>query len=261
MRGFDRAADIYDQTRGFPPGVGQRVAESLVNFVGLTPDDRALEIGIGTGRIGKPLAAILGSNHHLVGIDLSRRMMDQLGATAPPGVRPPALVEADALSIPFPARTFRAIVVVHVLHLIREWETLLAEVSRVRALGGMFVGGWNDHPPESSAERIGQKSREIAAARGVPIKRQGLAGFAELAPHIPGARAQTVVAAEWTVERAPSLALQSIAERHFSSSWMIPDDIFPAVLADVQAWAQSEWRDLDCAIAESRQFKWMKIEW
>jgi len=59
MPGFDRAADIYDQTRGFPPGVGDRVAAALVDFVGLKPDDRILEIGVGTGRIAKPLAVAL----------------------------------------------------------------------------------------------------------------------------------------------------------------------------------------------------------
>ncbi len=260
MPGFDRAADIYDQTRGFPPGVGDRVAAALVDFVGLKPDDRILEIGVGTGRIAKPLAVALGPDHHVTGVDLSRKMMDRLVETLPPGVRRPDLVEAAALRLPFPAHTFRAILMVHVLHLIREWQALIAEVTRVGARGGAFVGGWNDHPPESSGERISKKFREIAAAHGVPIEQQGIPNFEDLLPHMPGVRAESVVAAEWVVERAPRLAMQSIAERHFSSSWIIPDGIFPAVLADMQAWAEKEWPDLDRAIPEVRRFKWMKVE-
>lgn len=260
MPGFDRAADVYDQTRGFPPGIGDRVAAALVNFAGLEPAHSVLEIGIGTGRIAKPLAAALGPAHHITGIDLSRRMMNRLVETFPPGVRRPDLAEADALRLPFPPETFRAIIVVHVLHLIREWPALVAEVMRVRARGGVLVGGWNHHPPESSGERIGKKFREIAAAHGVSLERQGLARFEDLLPHIPGARAESVIAAEWVVERAPRLALQSIAERHFSSSWIVPDEIFPAVLAEIEAWANKEWLDLDRAIPERRRFKWMKIE-
>ncbi|MEK9164448.1 MAG: class I SAM-dependent methyltransferase, partial [Chloroflexota bacterium] len=257
---FDRAAHNYDQTRAFPPGVGEQVAAALVNLVGCSPADRILEIGIGTGRIARPLAALLGPNHRITGVDLSRKMMDRLVAATAPDVRRPQLAEASATFLPFPAETFRAILVVHVLHLVRDWQTAVAEALRVRAPGGVLVGGWNDHPPESSGERISQKFREVAKARGISTERQGLAHFRDVLAHLPPARADEIVAAEWTVDRAPRLALQSIAERHFSSAWLIPDDVFPAVLADVEAWAAREWRDLDQTIPERRRFNWMKLE-
>lgn len=256
---FDRAADVYDRTRGFPPGVGEQVAAALVELVGLAPPDRVLEIGIGTGRIAKPLAALLGRRHRIVGVDISRQMMAQLLAATSPSHTRPNLVEANALRLPFPARVFRAILLVHVLHLIRDWRGVVEEIKRVRAGGGVFVGGWNDHPAESSSERINTKFRQVAAAHGVPIDRQGLASFADLLAHLPNARAEEIVAAEWTVERSPRLALHSIAERHFSSSWFVPDDLFPVVRADVEAWAAREWPDLDRALPEPRRFKWMKL--
>ena len=260
MTTFDRAAHFYDQTRGFPPGVGEQVAAALVNLVGCSSTDRILELGIGTGRVAKPLVALLGPNHRLTGVDLSRRMMDRLVAAALPELRRPDLAEASVTFLPFPAQTFRAILVVHVLHLVCDWRAAIAEALRVRAGGGVLVGGWNDHPPESSGERISQKFREVASAHGVSAERQGLAHFRGLLAHLPQARAGETVAAEWMVERAPRQALQSIAERHFSSAWHIPDDLFPAVLADVEAWAAREWRDLDQTIPEMRRFKWMKLE-
>ena len=260
MTSFDRAADIYDQTRGFPPGVSERVVAALVKFLNLTPDQPILEIGVGTGRIAKPLAAALGPGHHLSGIDLSRKMMGRLRDSLPITVKPPALMEANALRLPFPARTFQAILTVHVLHLIREWRDLLVEMERARAPGGIFVGGWNDHPPESSGERLSQKFRELAVGHGISIESQGIGMYRDVLQHLPNARATEITAAEWTIERAPRLALQSIAERHFSSSWLVPDDLYPALYAELEAWAQKEWPDLDQAILERRSFKWLKIE-
>lgn len=257
---FDRAADIYDQTRGFPPGVGDQVAAVLVDFASLTPADRTLEIGIGTGRIAKPLAARLGPTHHITGIDVSQKMMAQLRATLPPGVRPPMLVEANATALPFPNQTFRAVIFVHILHLIREWQDVIKTCRQLLIPGGFLLGGWNDHSDESSGNRIGKKFQEIATVHGISAERQGLSQFQDLLKYLPDAHATEIVAAEWTVERAPRLALQSIADRHFSSAWLVPDETFPAIYADLEAWAKKEWPDLDQAIPETRGFKWMKLE-
>lgn len=261
MTSFDRAAEIYDQTRGFPPGVGEQVAAALMDFAGLHAEDRILEIGIGTGRIARPFAAALGPRHRVVGIDISRKMMERLLTNFSPDLQCPHLAEADARRLPFPDRCFRAILTVHVLHLMRDWPTVLSEMLRVRAPAGVLVGGWNDHPPVSSGERINRKFRELAAAHGIPLERQGLAEYPDLLKHLPPTvRVAEVIAAEWTVERAPRLALQAVAERHFSSSWIVPDEIYPSIYAELEAWAKEEWPDLDRAIPETRWFKWMKIE-
>ncbi len=259
MTSFDRAADIYDQTRGFPQNVGAQVAQALVGLLKLLPSDRVLEIGIGTGRIAKPLIEILGNDHHVTGIDLSRNMMDRLRAKFD-SARSPDLIQGDAASLPFADHVFQAIITVHVLHLIRDPQKVIAEMSRVRAQSGMFVGGWNDHNPDSVAERINKKFRALASAHGVSTERQGLANYSDLLPHLPTASATEIVAAEWTVDRAPRFALQAIAERHYSSSWIIPDSIFPSVLAEINEWASKEWGDLDRAVPDDRRFKWMKIE-
>lgn len=259
MTSFDRAADIYDQTRGFPQDVGEQVAQALVSLLNLSPSDRILEIGIGTGRIAKPLIEILGSDHHVAGIDLSRNMMDRLRAKFDTA-RPPDLIQGDAVSLPFADHVFRAIITVHVLHLIRDPQKVIAEMNRLRATDGVFVGGWNDHDPDSVAERINKKFRALASAHGISMERQGLANYSDLLPHLPTASATEIVAAEWTVDRAPRFALQAIAERHYSSSWIIPDEIFPVVLAEINDWASKEWGDLDRAVPEVRRFKWMKIE-
>ena len=72
---FDRAAGFYDATRGYPPGVEVEVAAALVRAGDLDRRSRVLEIGIGTGRIARPLAPHVDRIH---GVDLSRPMLEQL---------------------------------------------------------------------------------------------------------------------------------------------------------------------------------------
>jgi SAM-dependent methyltransferase len=260
MISFDRAAEFYDQTRGFPPGIGAKVAAALIDFLPLTPADRVLEIGVGTGRIAVPLSVALGPNHRLTGVDISRKMMARLRANQPANIPPAALIEADATQLPFATGTFRALITVHVLHLIRNWRGLLQDMDRVRAPGGVFVNGGNDHTPESSGEQINRKFREIARTHGISAERQGLDTPQDLLVALPGTRATETIAATWVIERAPRLALQSLAERHFSSAWQIPDAIYPTLYAETEAWAKSHWPDLDQSIPETRGFKWTKIE-
>jgi hypothetical protein len=51
---FDRAADTYDGTRALPPEALGQTTELLSGEIG---SRRCLEVGVGTGRIARPLAA------------------------------------------------------------------------------------------------------------------------------------------------------------------------------------------------------------
>src|SRR5262245_19720761 len=94
---FDRAAHFYDATRSLPPEVAQAQTAQLLSELG-DADRPVLEIGVGTGRIGAPLA----DRHRIVGIDLSREMLRVL-AGKQSGV---VAVEGDAARLPFRGETF-----------------------------------------------------------------------------------------------------------------------------------------------------------
>src|SRR5262249_12377514 len=64
---FDRAADVYDETRRLTPEASAATTHLLAAELG--ERGAALEIGVGTGLIGLPLAA---AGVRLVGLDLSR---------------------------------------------------------------------------------------------------------------------------------------------------------------------------------------------
>jgi ubiquinone/menaquinone biosynthesis C-methylase UbiE len=135
---FDRAADYYDKTRGYPPGEEKGVAAIIAQAGNLNTNSRVLEIGIGTGRIALPVAPLVSS---YFGLDLSRPMMDKL-RTKQNG-EAIFLVEGDATKLPYPDKTFDAAVVVHVFHLIPNWQDALAEVGRVLRPGATLVHSWS----------------------------------------------------------------------------------------------------------------------
>jgi ubiquinone/menaquinone biosynthesis C-methylase UbiE len=94
-----------------------------------------LEIGVGTGRIALPLAPRV---RWLVGVDLSLSMLLRLRSK--PGAERVCAVRADAETLPFPDRSFDAVLSAHVVHLLPAWRRVLDEVKRVLVPGGLIVG-------------------------------------------------------------------------------------------------------------------------
>ncbi|HBZ69454.1 MAG TPA: hypothetical protein DEP35_06875 [Deltaproteobacteria bacterium] len=136
---FDRAADRYDATRGFPPGVAEQVAALVHEAAALNARAHLLEIGVGTGRLALPLAA---RGLRITGVDLSRRMMERLLAKC--GSLRVDAVRADATQLPFASASFDAVLGVHVFHLIPRWRDVLREIARVLHPRGLLVHGGDD---------------------------------------------------------------------------------------------------------------------
>src|SRR5450432_2350586 len=142
---FDRAADYYDQTRGFPPGEDKNFAALLARVGGWNKRSRILEIAIGTGRIAAPLAPMVGT---LVGVDLSVLMMARI-RTKPAGdsIR---LAQADITQLPFADHSVDGAVAVHIFHLVPNWRDALTELARVLRHDAVLVHGKSSRPDLSS---------------------------------------------------------------------------------------------------------------
>ena len=74
---FDRAAPLYDATRGYPPEVAEQIGAAIIKAADAQPDTRFLEIGVGTGRIALPIAL---HGYDYTGVDISAPMVDRLRA-------------------------------------------------------------------------------------------------------------------------------------------------------------------------------------
>lgn len=138
---FDRAVEYYDQTRGFPSDVVEPAIRMMAEVSDLHANSRVLEIGIGTGRIALPLAAHV---HSIIGLDLSRPMMERLRAKQT--TEAIHLIEGDATRLPLPDASVDAVVVVHVFHAVNPWEAALAEIRRVLKPNGVLISGDTDIP-------------------------------------------------------------------------------------------------------------------
>ncbi len=121
MAEFDRVAEIYDATRSLPEDEMQRALETLAEAL----DARwtILDAGVGTGRFAAPLRE---SGFEIVGLDISTKMMSKAREK---GVND--LVRAGISELPFRDKMVDATLIVHILHLVKDWKATVREVGRV----------------------------------------------------------------------------------------------------------------------------------
>lgn len=232
---FDRAAEYYDETRGFPPGIEQPVAEMLARVGRLNASSRVLEIGIGTGRIAVPLAPYVRAYY---GVDLARPMIDKLlGKREDEPVYP---VIGDARQLPFAGGSFDTVIAVHVFHLIPGFHEALDEVRRVLKPDGVLLHGWNRGDHQSEVDRVWN---ETVTAHGAPVaSTPGAMTHDQRDTFLQedGWQLQAEEYYAYTFERAPIEHLNRLRARMFSRQWAMSDEVHSAGIAAVEAYfAQS----------------------
>lgn len=255
---FDRAAETYDATRGFPPGIADQVADAAATILGR--EARVVEIGVGTGRIARPLAA---RGVRVTGVDLSRAMMARLRELLPAGGLPVHLIEGDAAGLPLASGRFDAVLAVHVFHLIAGWQAALTEVRRVMRPGGCLLTGYDWRPPDSPSARLFDQWRAIVQQGGFDAHGPGARDFDDVRAYLlaSGAAMDEVSVGAWTVTRTITQALETVEHRTWSSTWAVPDDFFPRSLAELRAWAVDEFGSLEREFAVSHRFVWQTFRW
>ena len=241
---FDRAAGYYDETRGLPPEVAERVADRIEATVG--PDARLVEVGVGTGRVALPLHR---RGRRVLGVDLSAPMLERYRAKAGRlGLGPPPLVRGDATRLPLRDGCADAVLEVHVLHLIPRWRQALAEARRVLAPGGTVLIGRGGHrevhgPRDDVLRRF---ERLATAAGGGPAKLGATdddAKVAELTAH--GGAAEPLEPIAWEDEQSYASALDLVERRRFSYMWRLPDDVWRTATDRLRAELEADHPDLD----------------
>src|SRR5262245_58187071 len=257
---FDQAAANYDAARGFPAGVGEQVAQAAAGWIG--PGARVLEVGIGTGRIGKPLAAL---GLRVIGLDLARQMMARLltdlRTAGHAGQPAPALVQGDVYRLPLANGSLEAVVAVHVFQLLSDWPAAIAEVRRVLRPGGLFLNGYEWRPPDSPGARLMERWRLILATSGGPA---GAARDfddlrAELARTGAGYAERTV--GHWSTTRTLSRLLETIEHRTWSSGSEQNRAALFDCLSQIRAWAVAEFGTLEQPHNVPHRFVWQRFAW
>lgn len=233
---FDRAADFYDETRGFPPGVEKQAAALMAQVGRLNPTSRVLEIGIGTGRIALPLAAHVRT---VAGIDLARPMMERLVSKRTE--EPVHVVEGSAEHLPFPDQSWDGSVAVHVFHLIPGWRTVLNELARVLKPEASLIHAWG-HASEDDLWSIWEKTYgqpAVGVARTEQMNFLPEAGWRRVGEKQTLAYKRTIV---------PRTLIERIEKRVFSATWRMTDEQIAAGAAFMKSLIQERYGNPDQSV-------------
>lgn len=140
---YNFIAGIYDwliEITAFLDGVqDERERERLVKHLELVGGESVLEVAFGTGENLPYLSESLGSRGVLVGIDLSRAMLEQASQKGQHLKIPVALVEANASGLPFASSCFDAILHFGGINHFSEKKIAINEILRVAKEGGRIV--------------------------------------------------------------------------------------------------------------------------
>lgn len=211
---FNRAAEFYDATRGFPAGIDKEIAAFMAKEAHLSKDATILDIGIGTGRIALPLAPHVG---FITGIDISHDMLNVLLRKRQQEAVFP--IEGDGHSLPYASHSFDAVVIVHVLHLVPEPLKILAEIQRVHKPKGQLLHCFTLHDAEAPS----------------PLMQAWNAARAKKAYDQRWDTTQTLLkSTAWTLEKesnywysiheTPQHYFDMIGKRAWSSTWDLSDE-------------------------------------
>ena len=280
---FDPVAHAYDATRGYPEEVARQIGEQIDKAANGNGQTRFLEVGVGTGRIAFPIAK---SGRNYTGIDISEKMLSVLeGKLRAAGWQKESLewgslpdedaarklevrrfvqaegqgamrlLVSDMTDVPFHDASFDAVIAVHVFHLVSEWQSALQEVLHLLRPGGVLLRCW-DEGGRSGPLDIRREWRRIVRELGGSTERPG--GTEQVVTawlQERGLQTEKLTVLTWEQIETPRAHFQSIAQRLWSSTWSVPDDIFAASVERLQQWVDENYgATIDDQYKQERHF-------
>jgi ubiquinone/menaquinone biosynthesis C-methylase UbiE len=246
---YDTAAPSFDRHRALPQGVPEKIRGAILGALGATRP-RLLDLGAGTGRIGRPFVA---AGDDYVGVDLSLGMLSEFSRRSGEKIPAPRLVQADGERLPFRDATFDAVLLVQVIGAAQRWRALVTEARRALQPAGALILGHAVAPDAGVDAQMKQRLAQLLEELGVPAYHMQTRGVAQ--PWLE-ARARTstrLAAAEWNAERTPGgfLNRQQTGAR-FSR---LPEAVRAAALRKLAEWACATFGSLDIAFRERHGFE------
>ena len=206
---FDRVADRFDETRGYPDHVMSEILSALSEV--LDRRKAVLDAGVGTGRFAAPLQAM---SYTVIGVDISPRMMEKARGKGVEG-----LVRADVRALPFTDLAFGSAMSIHLLHLISDWRRALAEIGRVTQEVYVSVAF---EKRDSPAQRMRDYYDEVCVQLGYDTTHPGMRER-ELPDILPPDTRRLIVQHEHEINVANLIS--EYESRTYSSQWAVPEDI------------------------------------
>jgi SAM-dependent methyltransferase len=239
---YDTAAPTFERHRGLPAGVPEAIRAAILDAIG-TPSPRLLDLGAGTGRIGRPFVE---AGDDYVGADLSFGMLRAFRQRCRA-----RLLQADGERLPFADGIFDAVLLVQVFGGMRGWRRLLLEARRVLRGTGTLVVGRTVLPLDGVDARMKERVATILDEMGV---QRDVANPRDDALRLLGktARGVEVHAAAWNAARTP----RGFIERHRTGARFsaLPEPVRDEALRRLGTWAAAAFGSLDAVSDERHAF-------
>jgi ubiquinone/menaquinone biosynthesis C-methylase UbiE len=140
---YDNAAPRFDRHRQLPDPVINEIRTTVLAAAG-SARPRLLDLGAGTGRIGRTFVA---AGDDYVGVDLSLGMLGEFARQFGQEKLMLALVCADGRWLPFRDEVFDAVMLIQVVGAAKSWRELVNEARRVLRPSGALIIGHAVFPP------------------------------------------------------------------------------------------------------------------
>ena len=244
---FDGQAVAFERRAGLPVSASRKVAQAVL---GLAEPGTLLDLGAGTGVIGRDLAA---SHPSYVAIDRSVSMLAVFCASMPKSTDA-RLVAADA-DRPWPLRSSSIATVFssRAVHLLRPGH-VLGELRRVsRSEGFVLILGSVRRPRQCVRESLRRRMRELLQEQGIDGRggRKGRRRLMERLREMGGEPLSSVRAAEWPVEERAADSLRSWGAKNGLAGQAVAPKIRLDVLDRLESWARERFGDLE-AVMQSK---------
>jgi SAM-dependent methyltransferase len=155
------------------------------------------------------------------------------------------ITQGDITALPFATGAFDAVIAVHVLHLVPSWRVALDEALRVLRPGAPLLLGQDVAHGSFVSHPLQDEWVEIMRELGAEPRRVGANSFAAILAEARGRglRVEERIVADWADATSPAEGFGSIANRTWSLTWLVPDDLFAESVRRLETWARRRFGD------------------
>jgi ubiquinone/menaquinone biosynthesis C-methylase UbiE len=251
---FELQAPEYEQRVGFPAAIGRQIADRAIAIAQAQPDDLIVEVGAGTGTIGKWFVQ---SPLHYLGFDLSPAMLTVFRQQLDPAADNWQLLVADGNQTwPVADGTAKIIFGSRSIHLL-EIERAIAEIGRVsHPAGATLLIGSVQRQKDSVKWLMKQEMQRLLKQRGFH-PRQGDKSQRQIIDLFCQQGAEMIepaIAAQWTVTTSPQDSLQNWQQKAGLGGIDLPHALQQEILTELQAWAADNFSHLHQPIATTETY-------
>lgn len=154
---------------------GNALATGLIDLAGISPGDRVLDVGCGTGQLTAELAEVVGAEN-VAALDPSEAVLAVCRSRVPAAdVR-----SASAETLPFADAEFGAVLAQLVVNLVRDPPRAVREMARVARPGGVVAACFWDDDEMPLLRSLWDAARAIAPEAMASVAEQAQVGLSDV---------------------------------------------------------------------------------